>query len=125
MKNFQTYQVFPNIPINLEFLEDLSRNMWWCWKKDAIELFRRIDPSLWVECGRNPIAFLARIPQDRFEQLAGDEGYLAHLERVRQDFQNRVLNPMDFDESDLKPTETIAYFSLVLNRHSMHASRSA
>ena len=57
MKNFQTYQVFPNIPLSLEFLEELSRNLWWCWKKDAIELFRRIDPTLWVACQRNPIRF--------------------------------------------------------------------
>jgi len=117
MKNFQTYQVFPNIPINLEFLEDLSRNMWWCWNKDAIELFRRIDPTLWGECGRNPIAFLARIPQDRFEQLAGDEGYLAHLKRVKEDFQNRVMSPVDHDETNLKPTETIAYFSMEFGIH--------
>ena len=96
MKNFQTFQVFPNVPISLEFLEDLSRNLWWCWKKDAIELFRRIDPPLWGETGRNPIAFLAKISQERFEQLAGDEGYLAHLERVKDNFQNRVLDPIEY-----------------------------
>jgi starch phosphorylase len=56
MKNFQTFQVFPNIPENLQFLEILSRNMWWCWNKDGIELFRRMEPALWVESGRNPIA---------------------------------------------------------------------
>ncbi|UCD81470.1 MAG: DUF3417 domain-containing protein, partial [Desulfobacterales bacterium] len=83
MKNFQTYQVHPNIPQNLDFLETLSRNMWWCWKKDAIELFRRIDPTRWVESGRNPIAFLAKIPQSRFEMLAADDGYRAHLKRVK------------------------------------------
>ena len=69
MKNFQTYQVHPNIPENLAFLETLSRNMWWCWNKNAIELFRRIDPARWVESRRNPLAFLARIPQSRFELL--------------------------------------------------------
>ncbi len=117
MKNFQAYQVFPNIPVNLEFLEDLSRNLWWCWEKNAIELFRRIDPPLWVACERNPIAFLAKIPQDRFEQLAGDEGYLAHLERVKKEFQDRVLAPVDQDESPFGPDETIAYFSMEFGIH--------
>ena len=70
MKNFQTFQVFPNIPTSLKFLEVLSRNMWWCWNKDAIELFRRVDPTLWVDSGRNPIGFLTKIPQSRFEKLA-------------------------------------------------------
>jgi starch phosphorylase len=117
MKNFQTYQVFPNIPLSLEFLEELSRNLWWCWKKDAIELFRRIDPALWVSCGRNPIAFLAEIPQNRFEQLAEDEGYLSHLERVRKEFQNRVLDPVNQDENPYGPGDTIAYFSMEFGIH--------
>ncbi len=117
MKNFQTFQVYPNIPDNLAFLETLSRNLWWCWQKDAIELFRRIDPPLWIACGRNPIAFLARLPQDRFEQLAADDGYLTHLERVRANFEKLVLAPADRDQSAFGPGETIAYFSMEFGIH--------
>ena len=117
MKNFKTFQVFPNIPISLEFLEELSRNLWWSWKKDAIELFRRIDPPLWAQCRRNPIAFLAAIPQERFEELAGDEGYLSQLERVRQEFQTRVLDPVDYENSGWGPDDTIAYFSMEFGIH--------
>ena len=117
MKNFQTYQVYPNIPDNLSFLETLSRNMWWCWQKDAIELFRRIDPPLWAESGRNPIAFLAKLPQDRFDQLAADDGYLAHLKRVKTSFENLVLAPVDKSPSAYGPAETIAYFSMEFGIH--------
>jgi starch phosphorylase len=117
MKNFQTYQVHPNIPENLAFLEVLSRNVWWCWKKDAIELFRRIDPPRWVESGRNPIAFLAKIPQDRFEQLAKDDGYLAHLDRTRDAFQNLVLDPVIEKGVRVTPGENIAYFSMEFGLH--------
>ena len=117
MKNFQTFQVHPNIPENLAFLEILSRNMWWCWKKDAIELFRRIDPPLWVESGRNPIAFLAKIPQKRFEQLAEDDGYLAQLNRVRETFQSWVLDPAKHENVLFNPGETIAYFSMEFGLH--------
>ncbi len=117
MKNFQTYQVFPNIPLNLEFLEVLSRNLWWCWNKDAIGLFRRIDPNLWTECGRNPIAFLAKVNQVRFEQLAEDEGYLAHLERVKENFHKRVVTTGDQEENPYGPDDTIAYFSMEFGIH--------
>ena len=117
MKNFKTFQVFPNIPLNLEFLEVLSRNLWWCWKKDAIELFRRIDPPLWTEADRNPIAFLAKISQERFEQLSEDEGYIAHLERVKENFQSRVLDPIEDAEYPFAPNETIAYFSMEFGIH--------
>jgi starch phosphorylase len=117
MKNFQTYQIYPNIPPSLAFLETLSRNMWWCWKKDAIELFRRIDPPLWVGSGRNPIAFLAKIPQSRLEQLAKDDGYRAHLNGVKERFKNMVLDPVNRDESPFEPGDTIAYFSMEFGLH--------
>ncbi|MDI6616939.1 MAG: DUF3417 domain-containing protein, partial [Syntrophaceae bacterium] len=73
MMNLQTFQVLPNIPDALSFLEDLSLNLWWCWQKDALDLFRRIDPDLWKETGRNPVLFMANVPQDRYEELAEDE----------------------------------------------------
>ena len=117
MKNFQTYQVHPNIPQNLAFLETLSRNVWWCWKKDAIELFRRIDPPMWVESGRNPIAFMAKIPQNRFEQLAEDDGYLAHLNRIKDVYQSQVLDPVSKNMSPFQSAETIAYFSMEFGLH--------
>jgi starch phosphorylase len=117
MKNFQTFQVFPNIPQNLQFLEVLSRNMWWCWNKDGIELFRRMDPSLWVESGRNPIAFLSKIPQSRFEKLAKDKGYRAHLKTVKEQFQIRILDSADRANSAFGSQETIAYFSMEFGIH--------
>jgi len=117
MKNFQTYQVHPNIPENLAFLEILSRNMWWCWKRDAIELFRRMDPPHWAQSGRNPITFLAKISQTRFEQLAEDDGYLAHLNRVREAFQNLVINAGNGNNPPPNPGETVAYFSMEFGLH--------
>jgi starch phosphorylase len=117
MKNFQTFQVFPNIPRNLQFLETLSRNMWWCWDKDAIELFRRMDPGLWIESGRNPIAFLSKISQSRFEKLAKDKGYLAHLKEVQEQFQIRVLDPADQSDPVFGPGDSVAYFSMEFGIH--------
>ena len=117
MKNIHTFQVVPNIPKPLQFLETLSRNMWWCWNKDAIELFRRMDPPLWAEAGRNPIFFLSKISQRRFEKLAKDKGYLAHLKGVEEQFQHRVLDTVDRAETGLKPGETIAYFSMEFGIH--------
>ena len=120
MRNFKTFQVYPNIPKSLQFLEDLSRNMWWCWNKDAIELFRRMDPPLWVEAGRNPIAFLSKIPQGRLERLAKDKGYLAHLKEVKEQFQVRVLDPpeqSDLGNPGFAPQESIAYFSMEFGIH--------
>jgi len=86
MNRLQTFQVFPDTPKPLSFLEKLSRNLWWSWNLDAIELFRRIDPRLWEESGRNPILFSTLIRQERLESLAEDESFLAHQERVKKKF---------------------------------------
>jgi starch phosphorylase len=117
MKNFKTFQVLPNIPQKLQFLEVLSRNMWWCWDKDAIELFRRMDPGLWTESGRNPIAFLSKIDQSRFEKLAKDKGYLAHMKEVQEQFQIRVLDSTDQGDSVFSPGDSVAYFSMEFGIH--------
>jgi starch phosphorylase len=117
MKNLKTFQVVPNIPKPLQFLETLSHNMWWCWNKDAIELFRRMNPALWVEASRNPIFFLSKISQRRFEKLARDKGYLAHLKGVQEQFQSRVLDSVERAAPVMGTGETIAYFSMEFGLH--------
>ena len=99
MSYLQTFQVFPNIPEPLLFIEELSRNLWWCWHLDAVELFRRINPRLWNSSGRNPIIFSSLIPQERLEDLARDESFLAHLKRVKETFERQVKEPIDYSNS--------------------------
>jgi starch phosphorylase len=116
MNGLQTYQVFPATPEPLKFLERLARNLWWCWHMDAIELFRRINPRLWSQSGRNPILFSTLIPQERLDDLAQDESYLAHLQRVQQKFESQVWDktqePLAREKEGL-----IAYFSMEFGIH--------
>ncbi|MBW2411177.1 MAG: alpha-glucan family phosphorylase [Deltaproteobacteria bacterium] len=117
MSHIQTFQVFPAVPQPLRFLEILSRNMWWSWNLDAIELFRRIDPVLWEESGRNPINFSTLIPQKRLEKLAEDESFLSHQERIRQLFELEVESPLNPPDSALGKEDCIAYFSMEFGIH--------
>ena len=117
MSHIETYQVFPTIPEPLAFLETLSRNLWWTWNKDAKELFRRIDPPAWYASGRNPILFLANIPQNRLGELSADDGYLAHLERVAALFHQRVTAPRENGELPFSGRDVIAYFSMEFGIH--------
>jgi len=112
MDNLQTFQVVPSIPPSLSFLEILSRNMWWCWWQDAIDLFRRIDPRLWLQSGQNPIHFLTLIPQKRFEELAHDDSFLANQSRVKDDFEKLVLTSSDRSKSPFGKDGVIAYLSM-------------
>jgi glycogen phosphorylase len=82
VKAVRTYTVRPYLPENLERLRDISCNLWWCWHPDAIELLRRIDRRVWEDVGHNPITLLANVSQDRLNQLAADQSFLDHLDRV-------------------------------------------
>ena len=117
MRKINTFQVLPKFPEPIAFLETLALNFWWSWKRDAIELFRRINPLKWEASGKNPILFLSMLTQKRLEQTAQDKSFLAHLKRVREDFDYRVLSPMDRTESPYGENETVAYFSMEFGIH--------
>lgn len=82
MSQVITFTVYPRLPERLEALLEIANNMWWCWDHDAIELFMRADRDLWTATNQNPRRLLGEISQVRLEELAGDESFLAHLERV-------------------------------------------
>ena len=92
MFNLRLFDVTPCVPERLAFLETLSRNLWWSWNADAVDLFRRMNPHLWKECGYNPVLFLNRVPQERLETLAQDGGFLGQLDHVRDSFETDVLS---------------------------------
>jgi starch phosphorylase len=91
--------------------------MWWAWKSDAIELFRRIDPRLWEDSGRNPIVFATRVPQERLQKISTNDSYLAHLERVKEMYQERVLTKGDKEGSSQNSKKQICYFSMEFGIH--------
>ncbi len=78
----RTFTVLPHLPERLQGLHQLAYNLWWCWNHDAISLFRRIDEDLFVQLEHSPVKLLAQVGQDRLEQLAHDDGFLAHMDRV-------------------------------------------
>ena len=118
MKKILTYQIYPTIPKSLVFLEVLSRNLWWCWKSDAIELFRRIDPPLWKTSNGNPIHLLAHTSQERLEHLAQDDSFLAHLQRVQERYDLRVVRNKNRESWPLYDTcGPVAYFSMEFGIH--------
>ena len=107
----QLYNVGPRIPEELNFLETLSDNIWWCWHPMAIELFVRINPNLWRELGGNAKLFLRTVPQSRLEELARDPVYRRHLRVVQADFERQVPKDKETKKRD------IAYFSLEFGIH--------
>ena len=99
-----------SLPENLQALEELSKNLWWCWNQDAIELFESIDPPLWKETAENPVELLERIPFNRLDKLQKDKEFLSRLLSVYNQFTSYLSE---------KPKEgpTIGYFSMEFGLH--------
>lgn len=112
MKKMQFFNVAPKVPAEISFLETLARNMWWCWNPDSIELFRRINPQIWRESSHNPLDFLNRIPQKKLESLTRDDGYMSHLEKIKERFESTILPNIEH-----RLTSCIAYLSLEYGIH--------
>jgi starch phosphorylase len=94
----RTFTVLPHLPERLQGLQKLAYNLWWCWNHEAIALFRRIDPDQFEALDSSPVKLLGTIDQARLEQLLHDDGFLAHLDRVEEAFDNYMASPSWFQE---------------------------
>ncbi|HEX4796836.1 MAG TPA: alpha-glucan family phosphorylase, partial [Humisphaera sp.] len=114
----RTFQVFPDLPAELEPLLELARNLWWVWNPDAVELFRRLDRKLWEDVYHNPVKMLGSIAQSKLAAAAKDDGFLAHLNRVHAIFKEHMTGKGWFHEKhgDLSKL-LIAYFSAEFGLH--------
>ncbi|MDE5579255.1 MAG: alpha-glucan family phosphorylase [Alistipes sp.] len=110
--NWNRMMVDKTLPARLHALEVLSRNLWWCWNPEARDLFENIDPVLWTECDRNPIAFLDKLSIERLRELEQDSGFLAQLDAVHAQFEAYMNEKPD------PRTTTVSYFSMEYGLHS-------
>ena len=86
-------------------LEELSRNIWWCWNVDAIELFESIDPVAWKTTEQNPVALMEGLSVEQIKDLENNEDFVGRLNKVYDQFKHYMEQPTQ--QKDL-----IAYFSM-------------
>lgn len=102
-----------HIPEELKSLEKLSKNLWWCWDRGAIHLFRSIDPKLWKEVDHNPVKLLLKISYGRLKELKEEQDFRTQLDEILSRFENYMTDHTDGTKNDL-----IAYFSMEYGLHS-------
>ena len=89
----------------MQKLEELSRNIWWCWNVDAIELFESIDPEAWKATEQNPVALMEGLSVEQIKGLENNKGFVEQLNKVYDQFKAYMAQPTQ--QKDL-----IAYFSM-------------
>ncbi len=95
-----------NIPERLRYLDIISKNLWWCWNQEAMDLFKSIDKELWVALGRNPIALLDHLSYEQYQQLEKNEKFVRQLDKVAALF-NEYMEAKNHREG-----ASIAYFCM-------------
>jgi starch phosphorylase len=114
-----TFEVAPALPERLEKLRELAYNLYFSWTPGVVELFIRLDPDLWDQTKHNPVKLLGRIPQGRLEEAAGDDGYVATLEEVYEEYQRTMRSRRTWYSSveTHPPDMLVAYFAMEYGLH--------
>ena len=113
----RTFTVLPSLPARLGALHELAYNLWWCWHSDAVALFRRIDPERFDALDHSPIRLIHSVPQSRFEELAQDDGFLAHLDRVSDTLHTYLSAKTWYQQAHGDADMQVAYFSAEFGIH--------
>jgi len=82
-----------DLPATLQPLERLAWNYWWSWAPDGAELFRDLDPGLWLQCEQNPRALLAQVSDLRLAQMAADPTFSDRVRRLAERFDSYMSDP--------------------------------
>ncbi len=107
-----TLTTTPSLPPCLERLRELAYNVRWAWDENTVDLFRRLDADLWHSSGHNPARMLAQTSAARLEDLAKDEGFVAHLNEVCASFDSYMQEDLTWYSRTHKSDGLLAaYFS--------------
>jgi phosphorylase/glycogen(starch) synthase len=97
--------VLQTLPERLQPLKELSRNIWWSWNYDAIDLFSSIDEEQWERSLHNPIDLLDRVSFEKLSSLEKDEEFISRMDKVYSRFR-------EYMDSTGTGKPEIAYFSM-------------
>ena len=109
---WQRMMVEKSLSARLRPLEELSRNLWWCWTSGGRDLFESIDKTLWEEVDRNPIVLLDKLSVERQKELEQDTAFLEKLDAIYANYQAYMSEKPD------PKSPKIAYFSMEYGLHS-------
>lgn len=114
----QRYTVIPRVPARLKPLLAIAHNLWWVWNRNAVALFRRIDPEGWERSGHNPVLLLGTLHPERLRALADDPAFLAHMDSVYEELEQYLSTSTWYQRIyGSKMDIRVAYFSAEFGLH--------
>lgn len=104
-------QVKHSFPEELKGLVTLSRNLYWCWNSEVIDLFQSLNPVLWTAVDHNPIVLLNSLTYNDLNELKKDKDFVRRLNVAVENFNAYMAEKAN----NAKPT--VAYFSMEFALH--------
>ena len=104
--SWASVRVTRHLPGELEGLERLCKNLWWCWNDNAKALFKYVDADIWHRSGHNPMVILDKVSLKRYKQLSKDEVFLGRLNAVMEEFDSYMA------EKAGRTEPSVAYFCM-------------
>ncbi len=107
------------LPPRIARLEELAYNFWWSWHREARDLFKTLDYTLWRTTSHNPVQMLIEIAPERLAKMASDPLFMRQLDAVLMALDADVENghlwfPGTYPDLTERP---IAYFSAEFGLH--------
>ncbi|CAN5745779.1 alpha-glucan family phosphorylase [soil metagenome] len=88
-------------------LAEISRNLWWSWSPEALDLFEQLDPAAFARSRNNPLAAL----ENSDPELLHDAAFRDRVERVYSSFRRALDAPLDPE------APRVAYFCMEYALH--------
>ncbi|MBN9173354.1 MAG: alpha-glucan family phosphorylase, partial [Microbacterium sp.] len=83
----------------------------WSWSRTPRDLFASMDPDLWAEVGGNPVQMLGAVGQQRLDELAADEAFVARVDEEDRRLTDYLTGDRWFQRLEGAKPAHIAYFS--------------
>jgi len=118
VKALRRFTVRAHLPERLAALERLSTNLRWSWDTPTQQLFEAIEPTLWSQCGQDPVALLGAVSPGRLDELALDGGFLNRLDELAAELDDYLSRPLWYQQQkengkdETAMPNGIAYFSM-------------
>jgi glycogen phosphorylase len=113
------YIDLPPLPDRINRLNELAVDLWWSWNREARDVFRRLDYTLWRATAHNPVRMLWVVSRAKLEAAAADPEFVRIYERAIAwlDDARAARNTWWTNRFPHLAGRTIAYFSAEFALH--------
>lgn len=104
---------------SLQKLNAVSKNFWFCWDPDTLELFRELDPAKWQKVTNNPAWLLAKISKNALKAKLDDKSFQEKLAACYDKLMSYLYDPSTPFAKNFPQMKNhcIAYFSAEYGIH--------